>query len=45
MPGIREAIEQKRWKEADEQMVRVANTLQDEASLIDSAAALLEKGQ
>jgi N-acetylated-alpha-linked acidic dipeptidase len=45
MPGIREAIEQKRWKEADEQMVRVAAALQDEANLIDSAAGILEKGQ
>jgi N-acetylated-alpha-linked acidic dipeptidase len=45
MPGIREAIEQKKWKEADEQMVRVAAVLQDEANLIDAAAAMLEKGQ
>ena len=45
MPGIREAIEQKNWKEADEQMVRVAAVLQDEANLIDAAAAMLEKGQ
>ncbi len=45
MPGIREAIEQKRWKEADEQMVRVGAALQDEANLIDAAAATLEKGQ
>jgi N-acetylated-alpha-linked acidic dipeptidase len=45
MPGVREAIEQKKWKEADEQMVRVAAVLQNEANLIDSAAAVLEKGQ
>ena len=45
MPGIREAIEQKRWKEADEQMVRVAAALQDEAALIDSAAQELENGK
>jgi N-acetylated-alpha-linked acidic dipeptidase len=45
MPGIREAIEQKKWKEADEQMVRVAAVLQDEANLIDAAAVMLEKGQ
>ncbi len=45
MPGIREAIEQKKWKEADEQMVRVAAVLQDEANLIDAAATMLEKGQ
>jgi len=43
MPGIREAIEQKQWKQADEQIVRVAAALQNEAALIDSAAAMLEK--
>ncbi len=35
IPGVREAIEQKKWKEADEQIVRVANALQDEAALVD----------
>ncbi|HKN35023.1 MAG TPA: M28 family metallopeptidase [Terriglobales bacterium] len=43
IPGVREAIEQKKWKEADEQMVRVGAVLQDEAALIESAAAELEK--
>jgi N-acetylated-alpha-linked acidic dipeptidase len=38
MPGIREAIEQRRWQEADEQILRVAKVLNDEAALIDSAA-------
>jgi N-acetylated-alpha-linked acidic dipeptidase len=42
IPGVREAIEQKKWKEADEQIVRVANALQDEAALVDSAARRLE---
>ena len=45
IPGVREAIEQKHWKEADEQIVRAANALQDEATLIDSAAQELEKGK
>ncbi|HYL14406.1 MAG TPA: transferrin receptor-like dimerization domain-containing protein [Terriglobales bacterium] len=45
IPGVREAIEQKKWKEADEQMVRVGAILQDEAALIESAAAELEKQQ
>lgn len=45
IPGVREAIEQKKWKEADEQIVRAAAVLQDEAVLINSAAQLLEKGQ
>ena len=43
IPGVREAIEQKKWKEADEQMVRVGAVLEDEAALIQSAAAELEK--
>ena len=45
IPGVREAIEQKKWKEADEQIVRAANALQDEAALIDSAAQELENGK
>ena len=44
IPGVREAIEQKKWKEADEQIVRAANALQDEATLVDSAARELEDG-
>jgi N-acetylated-alpha-linked acidic dipeptidase len=43
IPGVREAIEQKKWKEADQQMTRVGAVLEDEAALIDSAAAELEK--
>jgi N-acetylated-alpha-linked acidic dipeptidase len=43
VPGVREAIEQKRWKEADEQIARVGAILQDEAALIDGAAAELEE--
>jgi N-acetylated-alpha-linked acidic dipeptidase len=38
LPGVREAIEQKRWTEADQQIVRVAKALQDEADLLDEAA-------
>jgi N-acetylated-alpha-linked acidic dipeptidase len=43
IPGVREAIEQKKWKEADAQMVRVGAVLEDEAGWIESAAAELEK--
>ncbi len=42
LPGVREAIEQKNWKQADEQIVRVGKVLEKEASLIDEAAAGLE---
>jgi len=45
IPGVREAIEQKKWKEADEQIARAASALQDEAALIDSAAQDLENGK
>lgn len=41
LPGIREAIEQKRWKEAQEHIARVTSVLDDQAKLIDSAAAEL----
>ncbi|HKO03809.1 MAG TPA: transferrin receptor-like dimerization domain-containing protein [Candidatus Acidoferrales bacterium] len=40
--GVREAIEQKRWTEADEQIARVAQVLEGEAALINSAAALVD---
>jgi N-acetylated-alpha-linked acidic dipeptidase len=43
IPGVREAIEQKKWKDAEAETVRVARALENEASLIDSAAAELEK--
>jgi N-acetylated-alpha-linked acidic dipeptidase len=41
MPAVREAMELKQWKQADEAIVVVANVLQDEAALISSAAAKL----
>jgi N-acetylated-alpha-linked acidic dipeptidase len=41
MPAIREAIEQKQWKQADEAIVVVAHVLQEEAALISSAAQKL----
>jgi N-acetylated-alpha-linked acidic dipeptidase len=41
MPAVREAIEQKQWKQADEAIVVVAGVLRDEAALISSAAAKL----
>jgi N-acetylated-alpha-linked acidic dipeptidase len=41
MPYVRESIEQKQWKQADEGVVVVAQCLQDEAKLIADAAAKL----
>ena len=45
IPGVREAIEQKKWKEAEQQIAIVGTILQDESVLIDSAAAELERHQ
>ncbi len=42
IPAVREAIEQKTWKEADVHIVNVAKILEGEAQLIDSAAVDLE---
>jgi Transferrin receptor-like dimerisation domain len=41
LPGVREAIEQKRWGEADAQIARVSKALQSEADLLDEAAKQL----
>ena len=43
LPGIREAIEQKQWSEADTQIGVVSKVLEDESALIQSAASGLEK--
>jgi N-acetylated-alpha-linked acidic dipeptidase len=42
MPAVREAIEQKQWKQAEAGIVVVAAILQDEAELISAAAAKLD---
>lgn len=41
VPAVREAIELKQWKQADEAIVIVAGILQNEAALISSAAQKL----
>jgi len=41
LPGVREAIEQKRWPEADAEIIRVSKVLENESGLIDSATAEL----
>ncbi|MDQ1471494.1 MAG: N-acetylated-alpha-linked acidic dipeptidase [Bryobacterales bacterium] len=43
IPGVREAIEQKRWAEADAQILRVSRVLEGEADLLEKAAADLTK--
>lgn len=42
LPGVREAIEEKRYSEADSEMVRVAKVLQDYAAAVEAAAGELE---
>jgi N-acetylated-alpha-linked acidic dipeptidase len=43
IPGVRESIEQKKWKEADVEIARAARVLSNEATLIDAASIELEK--
>ena len=43
MPGVREAIEQKDWKLADAEIVRIAAALTREADLVTRAAVLLDQ--
>jgi N-acetylated-alpha-linked acidic dipeptidase len=43
MPAVRESVEQKKWKQADEGIIEVGRILAAEAALINSAAAELEK--
>ena len=45
MPGVREAIEEKRYKEAEEQVLNVAKVLQAEAELIDQAGVEIAKAK
>jgi N-acetylated-alpha-linked acidic dipeptidase len=42
IPGVREALEQKQWKEAEAQMKNVNGALQALAAQIDTASRLLE---
>ncbi len=42
VPGVREGIEQKRYAEAEQEIVRVSKALEDESALIESAARRLE---
>jgi N-acetylated-alpha-linked acidic dipeptidase len=44
LPGIREAVEERKWDEAVEQVDRLAATLERVAEKIDEAAALLGGG-
>jgi N-acetylated-alpha-linked acidic dipeptidase len=43
LPGVRESIEQKQWKLADEQIVRVGKVLEDAGAAIEGAADALKQ--
>jgi N-acetylated-alpha-linked acidic dipeptidase len=43
LPGVREGIEQKRFAEAEAEVIRVAKALEREAALINAASADLER--
>lgn len=43
IPGVREAIEEKRYAEADKEIVRVSKVLQDYAATVEAAATELGK--
>jgi N-acetylated-alpha-linked acidic dipeptidase len=43
LPGIREAIEQRNWKEADAQIALAAGAISAEAAALDRAAAQVEQ--
>ncbi len=44
IPGVREAIEQGQWQDADREIVRAATALEREATLISQIAATLSGG-
>lgn len=43
LPGVREGIEEKRYQEAEREILRVAQALQDYAAAVDAVSAELEK--
>ena len=42
LPAVRESIEQKQWKQADEQIVHVGKILEDAGAAMDAAATALK---
>jgi N-acetylated-alpha-linked acidic dipeptidase len=44
IPGVREAIEQGEWQDADREIVRAAAALEREATLIGGIATTLSPG-
>jgi N-acetylated-alpha-linked acidic dipeptidase len=44
IPGVREAIEQGEWRDADQEIVRAAAALLREATLVSGVASMLSPG-
>ena len=44
LPGVREAIEQRNWKEASDEVTIVAETLDHLAAEIDRATSIVRRG-
>jgi N-acetylated-alpha-linked acidic dipeptidase len=42
IPAVRESIEQKQWRQADEQIVRVGKVLENAGERIEGSAIALE---
>jgi N-acetylated-alpha-linked acidic dipeptidase len=43
LPGVREGIEQKQWREAENEIARLGRVLTEDAAFIDSAAQQIER--
>lgn len=43
LPGVRESIEQKQWKQAEEQITRVGKVLENAGEVIQAAGAALDR--
>ena len=43
LPGVREAIEQRNWKEADGQIAAAAGAINAEAEVLERAAMQMEQ--
>jgi len=45
LPGVREAIEERRWEEADEQITRTASAIDRFADTVESVSSILNDGE
>jgi N-acetylated-alpha-linked acidic dipeptidase len=45
IPGVREAVEQKKWEEAEREIVRAGRAFEQAAALIDTARQQIESAK